>query len=827
MDTLAKAWLPGLTDQELQHTCSQYAKDLGSGGATYTACRHIPENHFKHCEDIYRYVIQGFPDTASRLYNSVIEPVLGDPAPLISNADTPHRFAWRTARKTLSISGTEPKRAKRGHYQLAPFAPDTWNVSRPSYVSERLDLSLVIKPFVCYMHRTVSIRFWKDAGSAPLTETQNIHCSWVPKIPRGCNCAAEIENYANPMGMCSPDCVKPGRGKVTVSNWVLRLSREAPNVTVPSRGRNLWGVTSPSTERFCLVTERLFLGWGPAEQSGSAPLDAHTCNVVLVEIRVMTNITKGDTSSIMLVSGRHADDLGYLYISERAVNTVRTIIRQAWNMKLGMRLRFDVPPKAIHVASVLDWMINPDGGARQLRLVVIDLAVEDISADDFATLHSIYGSEIAITPGIDGANYAQHIYDRNLLGSRCKDCLDNLGRVTTKHRAFLDTETVGVFPEDEVGCEDVPVGRWMDGPVSGNVFNSDSPWLLRTGVTLFEDLCERRNNRAGIVVSLPTARYRRHNCLASTGSVCHKWGGERGCTRLDALNRHGLILGDYEDASHRWDIVYTMPRLEQIIGSMLRRGVRIYSMGYLDYMYSLKSVTGGSTFKTISSKESYRRLYYIYTYVTDSMETYPWTKIDRLYKLKRGVFFQKQYASQSSGFISISHLVPGVQGSPPETFELVTDVPEGICAVAVQSPGKVFSLPVCPSPSSSCRPLVYIKNANTNWDIAVYVPMTYVADNSSRVPGAGMVLSDRNGEPWFEETLNPNASRGPECFSGVWLDRIETMISLNSVKPNTAVSWLGYSVDGANRSSSSPIKDIDMAKLAVEDVGSARLGVRV
>lgn len=95
--------------------------------------------------------------------------------------------------------------------------------------------------------------------------------------------------------------------------------------------------------------------------------------------------------------------------------------------------------------------------------------------------------------------------------------LQELGLLVSLHGAFLNLDTLSVFPNKKTGCAQVKPARWSVGE-----YASQEPYAIRlprhelyperTGLLAFEELCTRSNNRTGIVVSVPSADYISNDC---------------------------------------------------------------------------------------------------------------------------------------------------------------------------------------------------------------------------------------------------------------------------------------------------------------------------
>ncbi|KAI4792905.1 hypothetical protein KUCAC02_033100 [Chaenocephalus aceratus] len=209
--------------------------------------------------------------------------------------------------------------------------------------------------------------------------------------------------------------------------------------------------------------------------------------------------------------------------------------------------------------------------------------------------------------------------------------LQQTGLLVSSHGAFLDLDTVSVSQESELGCGRVKPGRWSVGR-----YSPEDPYVIslprtehypeRTGLSVFEELCKRSNNRAGIVVTLPSADY-----ITA-----------RGCRDLGLINRH---VTREPAGSHEERVRYTMPELTSVISDMAKWGVCRYSLGYLDYTFGVPK--GVPIFTELSraitsAATRFRTLHYRYTRTSSFGDgAYSYALVDGVYKLEGGMFFQR------------------------------------------------------------------------------------------------------------------------------------------------------------------------------------------
>ena len=228
--------------------------------------------------------------------------------------------------------------------------------------------------------------------------------------------------------------------------------------------------------------------------------------------------------------------------------------------------------------------------------------------------------------------------------------LQELGLLVSSHGAFLNLDTISIFSHNGTCCEQVIPGRWSVGD-----YTLDNPYMIklpheemhpeRTELFVFEELCERSNNRAGIVVSIPSADY-----------VV-----DADCSRVRFLNRNLKTSSEGSGVSR---VHYSKRNLTGIIADMAKWGVAKYSLGYLDYTFGN---SGGMTIFTWlshtinSAAEKIRTLHYRYTRnSTFGDGTYSYANVNGVYKLEGSMFFQ--------------HVTDAV--TPIKSFIPVPDIPD-------------------------------------------------------------------------------------------------------------------------------------------------------
>ena len=213
---------------------------------------------------------------------------------------------------------------------------------------------------------------------------------------------------------------------------------------------------------------------------------------------------------------------------------------------------------------------------------------------------------------------------------RAETVLRELGLLVSLHGAFLNLDTISVFPTGGLyaGCEQVRPARWTVGETIEDYaikLPRDERHRERIGLVVFEELCTRSNNRAGIVVSLPSADY-----------------VPQSCAHMTLLNRHSGKNGTGDSAR----VHYSMFDLTGIIKDMAKWGVRRYSLGYLDYTFGTsaqRQLTFTELSRAIDSAAAkLQTLYYRYTRdpaFGDGGHSY--AHVDGVYKLEGGMFFQR------------------------------------------------------------------------------------------------------------------------------------------------------------------------------------------
>lgn len=337
---------------------------------------------------------------------------------------------------------------------------------------------------------------------------------------------------------------------------------------------------------------------------------------------------------------------------------------------------------------------------------------------------------------------------------RAETVLQELGLLVSSHGAFLNLDTVSVFPpEIDVNCGQMQPARWSVGE-----YTAEDPYTIRlprnenyperTGLLVFEELCRRSNNRGGIVVSVPSADY-----IPGPG-----------CETVRLLNRHvkmGPVGSTDDDGDDNNRVRYSMHSLAGIIGDMAKWGVCRYSLGYLDYTFG--NSEGVPTFVELSrlintAATRIRTLHYRYTRnFAFGDGTHSYARVDGVYKLEGGMFFQRvtEETVLTKSFAQVPD-VPNLRlglssdmnvGAPlPPISELI--IQDAIETVESVPPGAhVVSL--------NYKGMVAFVNRNTG-RICAHSPSTAVerSDGPLRLPSFGVQSITQEGE-----------SRRPPCRS--------------------------------------------------------------
>lgn len=642
------------------------------------------------------------------------------------------------------------------------------------------DISLVIEDFTCRrldsLHVKLELYDTHQETMLRLENNVDVNCLWKPKPHQSCNCNHALLHYANPDGLCSPTCITTPFAHVSKgvegsnNDWTLEITHQEPDVSIENQGRVVYGSVPPKTERFCLVTMHVFaLLSGPTRDNPSAPLDMMRCDVVLVDVEILMEHLPSSLKDLYLpidvrsLSKYNNVETSRVYIPLAAEDTLKTIIRQGWAGKIGVKLSFlhsiRPDPYQEELAAVLDWILSLQSQLnRGPWVIVINVNVETVKASDFDIINNLYGSRLELIPGISAYQivdvirskryYAENnveytttynyfkcsntelcsgpitVYDKDdimlynspedepipachdtpVTGMNCIVCRDRgiiiicpnikqpvdiedvegdtlsfqqytprhqygnhtqsypfqseqeqaetvlqqLGLLVASHGAFLNLDTISIFTQRRTGCERVRPGRWTIGEYTAGdpytlMLPREDEYPERTGLFVFEELCKISNNRAGIVVTVPSSDY-----IPNVD-----------CKRPMLLNRHAgpdhVVLDDNR-------VHYSMRDLAGIIADMAKWGVCRYSLGYLDYTFG--NTEGLPTFTELSNIISLtatklRTLHYRYTRnSTFGDGAYSSAHVDGVYKLEGAMFFQ--HATQGTPLTKSFVLVPGM-----------------------------------------------------------------------------------------------------------------------------------------------------------------------
>ena len=832
MNHVTRLWIRVLPEMAVKELCAKQ-------NATSDLCWLNYEHHgkFQDSEKLYIQLFNsGFEVYANKLYQDVIEPFLKQsvihvdlPSPwwtrdavevlipaylttlvgMLSEHQVKNLNLTWTAKGSHGIQATLVH-VDRGVLQLPIISMCSLGVGehafklRRGYMEDSVYLPLIIRDFICLGQRslelTLKLKSKLGAGDELILKKDiPINCHWEPVISKQCDCAQALWDYINPLGPCSPACLIKSDALTPQSGWTLTVSHDLPDPTSLRTGRSLFGSSSPSTERFCQVSEFVFdLRHGPSDLSAATPFDMQHCDTTLIELRVLTK----NMASIFGLShnktGQSDGNPRNLYISENATRTIATAIKQKWSTRLGIKFRFAVRPKRRQIASVLNWMLQlnrlGDSNNSRFHVAVVEMAVEEISVQDFQFLQFMYGSELEIIPALRASDLAEvlSISKRMPRGghamsqskaSQAETLLKSVGEVVAEHGLFLDTQTMGVFAAEfsqSNNCHNIKPGRWTLGPKATLSLNVSSleRYPERTGLIIFEELCRRSNNRAGIVLTMPTARYRQEKCSS-----------------IKVFNRH-----THKDPN---DLVYTHAELDIMAEDMSKWGVRRYSLGYLDHTYGMSDTDGKSSFKLVSdsivNQARHRKLHYIYTETSgDGYAFYPLTKVYGVYKLHAGIFFQYSDAGPSTkGFMPVTKCEPEIRlglasemnlgtdqtdigATVSDTIDVVQEIPYGVCAVQLDNRGSLPS--VCARHFD--RPLAFVNHEGEN--ISVFFTDGKVGQPPLRFPALGTMLGSHDGKMWPGE-VKPSSG----CYSYVSRSKHTTRLTLAyPAQPDALVGWL-------------------------------------
>ena len=228
---------------------------------------------------------------------------------------------------------------------------------------------------------------------------------------------------------------------------------------------------------------------------------------------------------------------------------------------------------------------------------------------------------------------------------RAAEKFKDLGSLVAAHGAFLNLDDISLFAAHCADCHKVSIGRWTSGTYAEHdrhTLRFDvERYMYKTGVIVFEHLCMLSNNRAGIIVTIPSSKYIKENC-----------------TSLTMANRHAAAaaVAPSEKAHHH---AYSTKDLTAIIVDMATWGVSRYSLGYLDYTYGESqtvSVFSQLTNAVVAATRAHRTLHYRYTR-SSPCGGGGYAAVNNVYKLEGGMFFQ--FTPPSSPTLKSFVRVPG------------------------------------------------------------------------------------------------------------------------------------------------------------------------
>lgn len=686
-------FLPGVN----QDTCRRNAEValMGTNVPTSAYAEHIfyalnSISAFQAAVDMYRLVVKPFVGdlnpTSVSLDLMHANPLWVQPTRTLelkakvhiplgaSNRYIPKTLTWYTNKAlgtwAVKADGTNVM-ASNPRYNLSKGLDWTREDSRGFFVNT-LDASMTVENFHCglfnVLHLAITV-YDKHLRVLTLLERKlDVNCMWKPPLHPSCNCARALLDYAKPEGLCSPACTTapiphvfqglPGSN----NDWTLEVSYKPRDLaSFTDKGRVLFGSVTPNTQRFCVVTTEIFsLTPGPRRDSPTAPLDVRRCDIVLLEFQMFLerespmSIRDSEYLRVPVRSLRHTAKTWELRIPSVVNVTLAHMTRQAWGREIGVKLKFvssiGAVPSQEEMAAVLDWLSDVPL-RRAIRVIVIDTDLKNAHVSDYSMINSVYRSRFELIPGFTASQLSYWMYQRGRESTpltpgerRAESVLNNLGRLVLSQGAFLDLDRVSRISADDGSCNRVRPDIWRAGDYSDH-----DPYLIKlpreerhpelTGVFIFEELCRRSNNRAGIVVSIPSARY----------SLTH------GCGSLTRMvNRHDRT--NYGVTT----IAYSMQELRDIVADMARWGVSRYSMGYLDFTFGHADNIPTFTELSIainSAAATIRTLHYRYTR-NSTFGNGGYAQVEGVYKLQGGMFFQR--VTQSTPQVKSFFPVPGV-----------------------------------------------------------------------------------------------------------------------------------------------------------------------
>lgn len=219
--------------------------------------------------------------------------------------------------------------------------------------------------------------------------------------------------------------------------------------------------------------------------------------------------------------------------------------------------------------------------------------------------------------------------------------LQELGDLVARHGAFLQLTNVRTPSRDR--CDTPNPHVWRSGEYYGEddlkVEAGDARTLKESGVYVFDELSRRSNNRAGIIVLLPSAAY--------------EFGPK--CTEPVTLTNRNV-------ARSTNTVMYSTQELSTMVMDMAKWGVSKYGLGYLDHTFV--RTNNMPTFSVLANAigvaaDRFRALRY--SYVRDPAfgdGGYSSAQVNGIYKLEAGMFFRR--VSPDSPRVKSFVSIPGI-----------------------------------------------------------------------------------------------------------------------------------------------------------------------
>lgn len=219
--------------------------------------------------------------------------------------------------------------------------------------------------------------------------------------------------------------------------------------------------------------------------------------------------------------------------------------------------------------------------------------------------------------------------------------LREVGDLVARHGVFL--ELTNIRGLSQTNCDSHNPHMWRPGEYYGEedlkIETDDVKTTKNSGVYVFDELSRLSNNRAGIIVSLPSAAY-------DFGPKC--------TSPATLVNRHLAGLTN--------TVIYSTRELSAMVVDMAKWGVAKYGLGYLDYTFV--RTNNMPTFSVLANAiglaaDRYRVLRY--SYARDPAfgdGGYSAAQVNGIYKLEAGMFFRQ--VSSSSPRVKSFVSIPGV-----------------------------------------------------------------------------------------------------------------------------------------------------------------------